>query len=79
MIIAVLKFQVPVNLLSLGDMTKMAAMVIDSKIKIKICLCRTRKPTILKLGMKHRVMELYNVYHYANLDPGMTMTYFIAS
>ena len=31
---------------------------------------------ILKLGMKHLGMELYQVY--INHDPGMTLTYFTA-
>ena len=31
---------------------------------------------ILKLGMKHQAMELYNVY--INPDPWMTLTYFTA-
>ena len=31
---------------------------------------------ILKLGMKHRGLELYKVY--INDDPGLTMTYFTA-
>ena len=48
-------------------MTMMAAMAIDSK---KIFF----RPMILKLGMKHQGMELYNVY--INQDPGMTLIYF---
>ena len=35
---------------------------------------RTRRPMILKLGMKHQAMELYKVY--INHDPGMTLTFF---
>ena len=31
---------------------------------------------ILKLGVKHLIMELYKVY--TNHDPGMTLTYFTA-
>ena len=31
---------------------------------------------VLKLGMKHQVMELYKVY--INHDPGMTLTFFTA-
>ena len=31
---------------------------------------------ILKLGVKHLGMELYEVY--INHDPGMTLTYFMA-
>ena len=33
----------------------------------------TRRPMILKLGMKHQAMELYNVF--INHDPGMTLTF----
>ena len=36
-----------------GHMTKMAAMVINSKKFLKIFFFRTRRPMILKLGMKH--------------------------
>ena len=54
-----------------GHMIKMAAMAINRK-KIK----RTRRPMILKLGMKHQAMELYKVY--INHDPGMTLTFFTA-
>ena len=52
-----------------GHMTKMAAMAINSK-------NMTRRPMILKLGMKHQAMELYKVY--INHDPGMTLTFFTA-
>ena len=31
---------------------------------------------ILKLDMKHQAIELYKVY--INLDPGMTLTFFMA-
>ena len=34
---------------------------------------RTRRPMILKLGMKHQAMELYKVC--INHDPGMTLTF----
>ena len=54
-----------------GHMTKMAAMAKPFKI-----FSRTRRPMILKLGMKHQAMELYIVY--INQDPGMTLTYFMA-
>ena len=59
-------------------MTKMAAMAINSKnIKpLKIFFSRTRRPMILKLGMKHQAMELYKVG--INRDPGMTLTFFAA-
>ena len=43
-----------------GHMTKMATMAINSKI-FKIFFFRTRRPVILKLGMKHWEMELYKV------------------
>ena len=58
-----------------GHMTKMAAMAINSK-PLKIFFSRTRRPMILKLGMKHQAMELYKVY--INRDPWMTLTYFTA-
>ena len=51
-------------------MTKMAAMAINSKKPLKIFFSRTRRPTILKLGMKHQGEEVY-----INHDPGMTLTY----
>ena len=54
-------------------MTKMAAMAINSKKPLKIF---SRRPMILKLGMKHPAMELYKVC--INHDPGMTLTYFTA-
>ena len=57
-----------------GHMTKMAAMAINSKnFFLKIFFFRTRRPMILKLGMKHQAMELYNVY--INRDPGMTFIF----
>ena len=59
-----------------GHMTKMAAMAINSKKPLKIFFSRTRRPMILKLGMKHQAMELYKVY--INRDPWMTLTYFTA-
>ena len=61
-----------------GHMTKMAAMAINSKKKqtLKIFFSRTRRPMILKLGMKHQEEELYKVY--INHDLGMTLTYFMA-
>ena len=58
-----------------GYMTKMAAMAINSK-KLKIFFSRTRRPMILKLGMKHQGEELYEVY--INYDLGLTLTYFMA-
>ena len=60
-----------------GHMTKMAAMVINSKKKkIKIFFFRTRRPLILKLGMKHLGTEVYKIC--INHDTGMTLTYFRA-
>ena len=53
-------------------MTKMAAMAINSK-NLKIFFSRTRRPMILKLGMKHQAIELYKVC--INHDPGMTLTF----
>ena len=41
-----------------GHMTKMAAMAINSKKPLKIFFSRTRRPMILKLGMKHQGEEL---------------------
>ena len=37
---------------------------------------RTGSPMILKLGMQHRGLKLYNVC--INGDPGLTLTYFTA-
>ena len=54
-----------------GDMTKMAAMALNSK-----NFFRTRRPMILKLGMMHLGLELF--YVCINHDPGMTMTHFTA-
>ena len=60
-----------------GHTTKVAAMAINSKKRLKIFFFfRTRRPMILKLGMKHLEMELYKVY--INHDAGMTLTYFTA-
>ena len=53
-----------------GHMTKMAAMAINNKSLLKIFFSRTRRPMILKLGMKHQAMELYKVC--INQDPGIT-------
>ena len=57
-----------------GHMTKMVAMakIQCSKNVKKIFFFRTRRPIILKLGVKHLGIELYKVY--INLDPGMTLT-----
>ena len=59
-----------------GHMTKMAAMAINSKKRLKFFFFRTRRPMILKLDMKHLGMELYKVC--INHDPGMTLIYFTA-
>ena len=59
-----------------GHMTKMAAMAINSKNPSKIFFSRTRRPMILKLGMKHQAIELYKVC--INRDPWVTLTYFTA-
>ena len=56
-----------------GHMTKMAAMAINSKKTLKIFFSRTRRPTILKLGVKHQGEELYKVYIIHDL--GITLTY----
>ena len=53
-----------------GHMTKMAAMAINRKKTLKI-FSRTRRPMILKLGVKHQAMELYKVY--INHDHGMKL------
>ena len=58
-----------------GHMTKMATMAINSKKPLKI-FSRTRRPMILKLGLKYQGEELYIVY--INHDLGMTLTYFMA-
>ena len=53
-----------------GHMTKMAAMAINRKKKKNfknLLLKKTRRPVILKLGMKHQAMELYKVC--INHDP----------
>ena len=60
-----------------GHMTKMAAMaIIEKKKTLKIFFSRTRRPMILKLGVKGQAMELYKVY--INHDNGMTLTFFTA-
>ena len=59
-----------------GHMTKMTAMAINKKKTLKIFFSRTRRPMILKLGLKHQAIELYKVC--INLDPWMTLAYFMA-
>ena len=56
-----------------GYMTKMAAMAINRKKHLKIILSGTRRPMILKLGVKHQRLEVYQVN--INHDPGMTLTF----
>ena len=52
----------------------MAAMLIYDKNLLTIFFSRTRGPFILKLGIKHRGLKLFEVY--INDDPGMTLPYF---
>ena len=59
-----------------SHMTKMAAMAVNSKTPLNIFFSRTRRPMILKLGMKHQGEELYKVY--INHDLGMILAYFMA-
>ena len=59
-----------------GHMTKMAAMAINRKKTLKIFSSRTRRPMILKLGVKHQAMEFYKVY--INHGHEMTLTFFMA-
>ena len=47
-----------VNINSQGHMIKMAAMAINSK-NLKNIFSRTKRPIILKPGMKHQGEELY--------------------
>ena len=42
-----------------GHMAKMATMAINNKHLFKVFFSRTRRPVILKLGMKHQGIELY--------------------
>ena len=51
-----------------GHMTKIA-----TQKPLKIFFSSTRRPMILKLGMKHQAMELFKVC--LNHDPGMTLTF----
>ena len=52
----------------------MADMPIYGKNPLKIFFSRTRRPTTLGLGMKHRGCGAYQVC--SNDDPGLTLTYF---
>ena len=60
----------------LGHMTDMAAMLIYGKNHKKIFFSRTKQPMTLKVGMRHRVLEYYQIC--SNDDPGLTLTYFTA-
>ena len=40
------------------------------------CFSGTKRPMTLKLGMRHRVLEYYQIC--SNDDPGLTLTYFTA-
>ena len=60
---------------SQGHMTKMVIVAINNKKPFKIFF-RTRRPMILKLGMKHQGMEVYKVY--IKHDAKMTLTHFTA-
>ena len=59
-----------------GHMTKMAAMAIYGKNLKKIFFSGTKRPMTLNLGMRHWVLEYYQVC--SNYDPGLTLTYFTA-
>ena len=59
-----------------GHITKMAAMAINSKNLLKKKISRTRRPMILKLGVKHQGEKLNKVY--INHDFGMILIYFMA-
>ena len=57
-------------------MTKMAAKPIYGINRSKIFFSRTGSPKILKLGMQHQELKLYEVY--INDDTGLSLTYFTA-
>ena len=59
-----------------GHMAKMATMPIYGKNFKKILFSGTKRLMTLKLGMRHRVLEYYQVC--SNDDPGLTVTYFMA-
>ena len=59
-----------------GHMTKMAAMPIHSKNRLKFFFSGTTGPISTKLVMKHRGLKYYNVF--INFDLWMTLTYFTA-
>ena len=43
---------------------------------LKILFSGTKRPMTFKLGMRHRVIEYYQIF--SNDDPGLTLTYFTA-
>ena len=59
-----------------SHMTKLAVMPIYGRNLKKFFFSGTKWPITLKLGMKHRVIEYYQVY--SNDDPGLTLNYFTA-
>ena len=59
-----------------GHMTKMATMPIYGKNPSKSFFSGTTGPISMKLGMKLRELEYYNVF--INYDLWMTLTYFTA-
>ena len=66
--------EMKVNINDPGHMAKMATMAIYNKNLLKTFFSRTRRPVILKLGMKHQGIELYK--NYINHDHGVTFIYF---
>ena len=61
---------------NLGHMIKMAAMTIYGKNPSQIFSSETNRLISMKLGVKHRWLNFYNVY--INHDPMMTLTQFMA-
>ena len=60
-----------------SHMTKMAAMPIYGKNQKKKCFFSgTKRPMTLNLGMRHRILEYYQVC--SNDDPELSVTYFTA-
>ena len=59
-----------------GHMTNMAAMLIYGKNPSKFFFSGTTGPISTKLGMKHWILEYYNVL--INYDLWMTLKYFTA-
>ena len=60
-----------------SHMTKIAAMPVYGKNLKKTFFSGTKRPMTLNFGMHHRVLEYYQVC--SNDDPGLTLTYFMAS